>query len=154
VIMFGTNDLGGGPWPPEYTENMAACIRRMLADGTVPMLTSIPPSAKDGHREYWLAALSIARGLKIPLIDYYAEVVRRRPDDWNGKLKKFADQGFKGYGVPTLVAGDGIHPSNPKKWTNDWSEDALNHNGFSLRNYMTVRMYAKVIEKTLRPATE
>jgi len=154
VIMFGTNDLGGGPWPPAYTENMAASIRRMLADGTVPMLTSIPPSAKGGHREYWLAALAVARGLRVPLIDYYAEVVRRRPDDWNGKLKKFADQGFKGYGVPTLVAGDGIHPSNPKKWTNDWSEDALNHNGFSLRNYMTVRMYAKVIEKVLKPQGE
>ena len=154
AIMFGTNDLGGGPWPPAYTENMAASIRRMLADGTVPMLTSIPPSAKAGHREYWLAALSIAHGLKVPLIDYYAEVMRRRPDDWNGKLKKFADQGFRGYGVPTLVAGDGIHPSNPKKWTNDWSEDALNHNGFSLRNYMTIRMYAKVIEKVLRPAAE
>lgn len=146
VIMFGTNDIGS-IWPPEYTENMAAAIRRMLADGTVPMLTSIPPANKGGHREYWLAALSISHGLKVPLIDYYGEIVRRRPDDWNGRLDKFKDR--KGYQVLTLVSGDGTHPSNPKEYQNDFSEKALSTNGFNLRNYMTLRMYYQVMTKVL-----
>ncbi|HUT01817.1 MAG TPA: hypothetical protein VM031_05145, partial [Phycisphaerae bacterium] len=149
VIMFGTNDIGR-LWPPEYTENMAASLRRMMADGTVPILTSIPPAHKDGHREYWLAALSIAHGLKVPLIDYYAEVLRRRPDDWNGRLDKFAEFRKNVYEAPTLVSADGTHPSNPKPWRDDFGEEALNHNGFVLRNYMTVRTYAEVIRKVFQ----
>jgi len=149
TIMFGTNDIGR-IWPPQYTENMAASLRRMMRDGTVPMLNSIPPCHRGGHREYWLAALSIAHGLKVPLIDYYAETMKRRPDDWNGRLKKFADAGFKGYGVPTIVAGDGTHPSNPKEHKGDWSEKALSCSGFGLRDYMTLRMYYQVITKVFQ----
>ncbi|MFP4055984.1 MAG: DNRLRE domain-containing protein [Candidatus Brocadiia bacterium] len=151
VVMFGTNDIGR-IWPPEYTENMAAALRRMMADGTVPMLTSIPPAAKGGYREYWLAALSIAHGLRVPLIDYQGEILRRRPDDWNGKLPAFADR--KGYQVLTLVAGDGTHPSNPKEYVNDFSEKALSTSGYSLRNYMTLRMYYRVITEVLKPGKE
>jgi hypothetical protein len=153
VIMFGTNDIGR-IWPPGYTENMAAALRRMMADGTVPILTSIPPCHRDGHYEYWLAALSIARGLKVPLIDYYAEIVRRRPDDWDGRLEKFREYRKDVYSVPTLVAADGTHPSHPKATRNDFSEAALNQNGFVLRNYMTVRAYADLIEKVLQPGAK
>ncbi len=149
VIMFGTNDIGS-LWPPEYTENMAASLRRMMADGTVPMLTSIPPAHRDGHREYWLAALSIAHGLRVPLIDYYAEVLRRRPDDWDGRLEKFKEFRRNVYEVPTLVSADGTHPSHPKASRNDFSEKALSVNGFVLRNYMTIRTYAEVIRKVLK----
>jgi len=151
TIMFGTNDIGR-IWPPQYTEYMAASCRRMMQDGTVPMLNSIPPCARGGHREYWLAALSIAHGLKVPLIDYYAETMKRRPDDWNGRLQKFKDAGFKGYGVPTIVSGDGTHPSNPKEYQGDWSEKALSCNGFGLRDYMTLRMYYQVISKVFQAA--
>ena len=151
TIMFGTNDLGR-ICPPQYTENMAASLRRMMQDGTVPMLNSIPPAARGGHREYWLAALSIAHGLKVPLIDYYAETMRRRPDDWNGRLKKFRDAGLTGYNVTTIVSGDGTHPSNPAKYRKDWSEEALSCSGFGLRDYMTLRMYYQVISKVFQPA--
>jgi len=151
TIMFGTNDIGR-IWPPQYTEYMAASCRRMMQDGTVPMLNSIPPCYKGGHREYWLAALSIAHGLKVPLIDFYAETMKRRPDDWNGRLKKFKDAGFKGYGVPTIVSGDGVHPSNPAKYKGDWSEEALSCSGFGLRDYMTLRMYYQVISKVFQAA--
>ncbi|MFW6158760.1 MAG: SGNH/GDSL hydrolase family protein [Planctomycetota bacterium] len=149
TIMFGTNDIGR-IWPPQYTEYMAASLRRMMEDGTVPMLNSIPPARKAGHREYWLAALSIAHGLKVPLIDYHAEVLRRRPDDWNGRLKQFDEGGWKGYDVPTLISRDGIHPSNPKKYKGDWSEEALNCSGYGLRNYMTLRMYYRVISRVFK----
>jgi len=151
TIMFGTNDIGR-IWPPQYTEYMAASCRRMMQDGTVPMLNSIPPCARGGHREYWLAALSIAHGLKVPLIDYYAETMKRRPDDWNGRLKKFKDAGWRGYDVPTIVSGDGTHPSNPAKYRKDWSEKALSCNGFGLRDYMTLRMYYQVISKVFQAA--
>ena len=85
----------------------------------------------------------------MPLIDYYAEIMRRRPDDWNGRMDKFKDR--KGYQVLTLVSGDGTHPSNPKEYQNDFSEKALSTNGFNLRNYMTLRMYYQVMTKVLEP---
>jgi len=148
VVMFGTNDIGR-IWPPEYTENMAASVRRMMADGTVPMLTSIPPASGRPAEPYWHAALSIAHGLRVPLIDYYADIMRRRPDDWDGRLEKFKD--YKGYGVPTLVSRDGTHPSNPKEFVQNFSEEALNSNGYTLRDYMTLRKYYEIITKVLKP---
>jgi len=150
VILFGTNDLGS-ICPPEYTENMAAAIRRMLADGTVPMLTTVPPCANrdpDMMRDYWLALLSIAGALKIPVIDYYSEIIRRRPADWNGALEKFNQH--DGYDVPTLISRDGVHPSHPAKYRNDFSEEALNCNGYGLRDYLTLRKYYEVITKVLK----
>jgi hypothetical protein len=151
VVMFGTNDIGR-IWPPEYTENMAASLRRMMADGTVPMLTSIPPASGRPARPYWLAALSIAHGLRVPLIDYHAEIMRRRPDDWDGRLEKF--RAYKGYQVPTLVSRDGTHPSNPKEFVQNFSDEALSSNGYTLRDYMTLRKYYQIITKVLKPKAE
>jgi len=145
VVMFGTNDLGGLV-PPQYTEYMAASLRRMLVDGTVPMLTSIPPSTRGGYEDYRLAALSMASGLKVPLIDFQGEILRRRPDDWNGQLPQFKK--YKGYQQPTLMHD--AHPTNAKEWVDDWSEKGLGNNGYNLRNYMTIRMYAQVIRKVFQ----
>lgn len=120
----------------------------LLADGTVPMLTTVPPS---GGRplsmtdDYWLALVHIATHYKIPVIDYYKETLRRRPEDWNGRLEKFRPA--RGYEVPTIISGDGGHPSNPKAYQNDFSEKALSSNGYNLRNYMTLRTYSQVISK-------
>ena len=99
--------------------------------------------------DYWLAGLSIARGLKVPVIDYYAEIMRRRPDDWDGRLEKFSR--YEGYQVPTLICRDGTHPSNPKEFSNNFSQQSLNSNGYTLRNYMTLQTYAAVIEKVFQP---
>lgn len=149
VVLFGTNDVGR-ILPPEYKQNMTAALRRMMADGTVPILTTIPPKsgADKLAPEYRLAALSIANELKVPVIDYYSEILRRRPKDWDGSLAKF--NAYRDYEVPTLISRDGVHPSNPKDFQNDFSERALNSNGFTLRNYLTLRMYAKVIEKVFK----
>jgi hypothetical protein len=79
--------------------------------------------------------------------------MRRRPDDYDGRMEKFQDivkQTKDVYQVPTLISGDGTHPSNPKQWVSDFSEEALSNNGFSLRNYMTIRMYAQVITKVFQ----
>lgn len=56
-----------------------------------------------------------------------------------------------GYQVATLVAADGVHPSNPQKWGGDYSEESLKHNGFVLRNYVVLHSYAQLIRKVLKP---
>ena len=149
VILFGTNDIGQIP-PKRYGENLEAALRRMLADGTVPMLTTIPPKsgAEAAAREYRDMELAVARKLQIPVIDYQAEILRRRSTDWDGRLEKFGRLQDT-YEVPTLISGDGVHPSNTKQYQNDFSEKALDCNGYNLRNYMTLRAYAQVIRQVL-----
>jgi len=69
---------------------------------------------------------------------------QRRPDDWDGQLEKFA--AFTDYDVPTLIARDGVHPSLPKQFQDDYSLGALRSNGYSLRNYLTLLKYAEVLD--------
>jgi len=157
VILFGTNDLGG-LCPPEYTENMAACVRRILGDGTVPMLTTVPPASGRERfiDDYYRASWIIARHFRIPVIDYCGEILRRRPNDWDGALpqhrEKVKDE--KGrvdeYEVHAPISADGTHPSNPKPYRGDFSEEALNNNGYVLRDYLTLRKYGEVIRKVFR----
>ena len=90
----------------------------------------------------------IARELKVPLTDYHAEILKRRPQDWDGASEKF--KAFRGFDVPTLIARDGVHPSNPTKFRNDYSPAGLKHNGFVLRNYLALMMYAEVIRHVLQ----
>jgi hypothetical protein len=143
VIMFGTND---GMTAPQYAENIASACRRMMADGTVPLLTSPPPKPGQTKEPYRLACVTAAKALKIPLIDFQGEILRRRPNDWDGQLPQFKE--YKTYQQPTLMADS--HPSYPKPWINDFSEEGLNKNGYNLRNYMTIRAYAEVIAKVFQ----
>lgn len=148
VLMFGTNDLDRVD-AKDYDADTRSVIDKCLKNGTVVILTTIPPRAgveKKG-KEFADVQRKIAADLKLPLIDYQAEILRRRPDDWNGSLPKFKDVSDV-YQVPTLVSGDGVHPSNPSK-SQDYSDDALNKNGYQLRTVMTLNAYAEVIRSVL-----
>ncbi|MCI0459264.1 MAG: SGNH/GDSL hydrolase family protein [Gemmataceae bacterium] len=117
LIMFGTNDIGQVPLK-EYEAKTRAVVQRCLKNGTVVILSTIPPRSGrlEQSRQYAEAARRVARDLKVPLIDYFAEIVKRRPDDWDGALPKFKDVKGSEYEVPTLIARDGVHPSNPSKF--------------------------------------
>ena len=149
VIMFGTNDLGGLQ-RKEYEQKTADVVDRCLKNGTVVILTTPPPRSGllEKSKDFAEAVRKVAKEKKVPLIDYHAEVLKRRPDDWDGALPKF--KGLKGgvYEVPTLISGDGVHPSYPRAHQ-DYSEEGLSQNGYALRSYLTVRAYAAVIRTVL-----
>ena len=151
LVMFGTNDLGGVS-VEKYEKGLRKLVARCLANGSVVILSTIPP--RSGHvkkaAEYAKVARKIAKELSVPLSDFHAEILKRRPDDWNGSAAKF--KGYKTYETPTLIAGDGVHPSNPAKWGRDFSAEGLRHNGFNLRSYLTLKAYVEVIEKVLATA--
>ena len=140
VILFGTNDAGYGPRPPQYTEQYAAVIDRMLADGTIPIVTTLPPrGSQRGSRGGLLtvldlrqAAIAVAKAKKVPLIDFYTEMVKRQPDNW-----------------PKILVPDGLHPSYPKNHQRDWTEEGLAHSGYTLRNYLTLRKWHEIYTKVL-----
>jgi hypothetical protein len=101
-------------------------------------------------RQFAEAARKVAREERVPLVDYFAAILERRPDDWDGALPQFRQTPGDEYQVPTLIARDGVHPSNPRQF-NDISDASLRHNGFALRNYVTLLAYAAVIENVLQP---
>jgi lysophospholipase L1-like esterase len=148
VILFGTNDLGQLELA-EFEQKTAAVVDRCLKNGTVVILTTLPPRAGllPRAKQFAEAVRRVAREKQVPLVDYQAEILKRRPDDWNGALPQFKGARNE-YEVPTLVAGDGVHPSNPRAYQ-DFSPESLRRNGYALRNYLTLLAYAEVIRQVL-----
>ncbi len=144
VVLFGTNDLRSID-ADTYTRNLQIIVRKCLDSGTVTILTTIPPchGLEEKASTFAEAARGVAREMRVPLIDFHDAVLFRRPIDWDGALDRFS--AFKDYEVPTLISRDGVHPSNPEKYLNDYSEEALRTSGYSLRNYLTLLRYAQVI---------
>jgi lysophospholipase L1-like esterase len=149
ILMFGTNDLNN-VGVADYEATLEDVVRRCLDNGTVVILSTIPPrhGREEKAAEFAAAAGRVAGKLEVPLVDFHAEILDRRPDDWDGALDKFREH--QGYDVPTLIARDGVHPSNPKQHQADYSAEALNRNGFSLRNHLVLGKYAEVIRSVLR----
>lgn len=144
VILFGTNDLSVAS-VEEYRAQMQTLVRQCLENGTIPILTTIPPrhGFVEKSAQFAEAVRELSREWKVPLVDYHAEILKRRPNDWDGALDAFRN--YNGYDVPTLIARDGVHPSNPTRYQNDYSEEGMSHNGYVLRNYLTLMCYAQVI---------
>jgi GDSL-like Lipase/Acylhydrolase family len=154
LVMFGTNDLSDLE-VNAYRDRLRSVVRRCLDRGTVVILSTIPPRHGFAGKaaEFAAAASTIARELSLPLVDFHAEVLKRRPNDWDGATDDF--KGFDGYDVPTLLARDGVHPSAPRLYEDDYSEKALGNHGYGLRNYLVLMKYAEVLEALTapRPAT-
>lgn len=149
ILMFGTNDLNN-VGVENYEQTLEDVVRRCLDNGTVLILSTIPPrhGKVEKAAEFAEATRRVARKRQVPLIDFHAEILARRPDDWDGALDQF--RAYQGYDVPTLIARDGVHPSNPKQYQADYSPEALRTNGFSLRNYLVLMKYAEVIQEVLK----
>lgn len=151
VILFGTNDLTSLD-VEEYRTKLREVVERCLGNGTVVLLTTIPPrhGLEEKSAAFAQIARDVAKELRVPLIDYAAAIHERRPDDWDGAAETFADPKADVYDVPTLLARDGVHPSSPSGFRT-YSEDDLNRNGFSLRSALTLKAYADVVRGVLEP---
>jgi lysophospholipase L1-like esterase len=155
LIMFGSNDAGQME-AAEYEMKLRTVVERCLAKGTVVILSTAPPRSGKAEKsqKFAEAARAIAKDLQVPLLDYHAAILERRPEDWDGSLPKFKTTPGDDYQVPTLIARDGVHPSNYSKASNDFSDEALRTGGYTLRNYLTLQSYAEVIRHVLKPAKQ
>jgi hypothetical protein len=151
VIMFGTNDLGQLE-AKEYEAKTRSVVERCLENGTIVILTTLPPRHGFDEKATKFADIvrSLADQLHVPLVDYHKAILDRRPDDWDGALEKFRDAPGDEYNVPTLIARDGVHPSYPGGYR-DYSEESLDNNGYALRSVITMQRYAEVIRTVLAP---
>ena len=143
LVMWGTNDTYQGPKPPKYTDNLRAIVQACLDNGTVPILYTIPPKGDQAGNakntalveSFVEAARTVAAEKKIPLVDFYREIMARQPENF----------------AKTLL-GDGLHPSYPSTYQQDFSEEALKQSGYTLRNYLTLKAYYAVHQKVLAAA--
>jgi len=159
LIMWGTNDLYLGPTPPRYTDYLRLIVLKCKENGTVPILFTIPPKSpllSNSDTEPWVTAIrQVAAEQRVPLVDFHQEIITRRPHDppndtWDGHDPMWS--GYSGYEVPTLMACDGIHPSNWSPGRRNFDEtEGLNKNGYTLRNYLTLQMLYDVYEEVLAP---
>jgi hypothetical protein len=120
---------------------MAKVVDACLANGTIPVLYTIPPRGDQaGNKqttELMEAYIKTIRDLtaekKIPLIDFYKEILDRQPE-------KFA----------TTLLGDQLHPSYPEGHQNSFSEESLKLSGYTLRNYLTLKTFDEIYQSVLK----
>src|SRR5262249_24255628 len=153
LIMFGSNDVGQMD-AAEYETKTREVVLRCLTNGTVVILSTMPPRSGmlEKSRRFAEVTRKLATEQNLPLLDFFGEILKRRPEDWDGASPQFKALPGDAYQVPTLIARDGVHPSNPKAFENDYTEEALRSSGSSLRNFLTVMAYAAVIERVLHRA--
>jgi hypothetical protein len=124
LLMIGTNDVNGSPDPAKknFGPRLKALIEKCHANGTVVVLHTIPP--KRGKQAavaaYNKVIKEVADELKVPLADFYGEIIKRRPTDWDG----------------TLIGKDGVHPSFVDPYKKDFTEAGLASSGYTLRNWL------------------
>jgi hypothetical protein len=138
VLMLGTNDASAGRKTADYKKDMARAIDVILANGTIPILSTIPPHPGNPElaKAYNAALKQIGKGKKIPMIDYWGEIVKRRPSDWNG----------------TLLGKNDVHPTAARGKTTSSSEPTeanLKNSGYLLRGWLAVQKIAEVKERVL-----
>ncbi len=136
VILLGTNDIGGGD-TAGLTTNLGSIIDKLVADKIIPILTTLPPRVGSDTTvaNFNTAIRNLAQSRAIPLIDFWAEITRRRPGQtWQN----------------TLISGDGVHPTGSGLSYNSSSSpyvnngEALSNVGYLLRDWLTVQKIAEV----------
>ena len=133
VLMLGTNDASAGRDVAAYRADMEKAVDLMLGRGVVVILSTIPPhpGREALARSYNEELRSLARARKLPLIDYEREILKRRPDDWDGTL---------------LGKGD-VHPTADRAGvtpTSTPTAENLRESGYLLRGWLSVRKIAEV----------
>jgi lysophospholipase L1-like esterase len=133
VLMIGTNDASAGRTADAYKADVAKALDQMDERGVICILSTIPPhSGKlELAKKYNEALRELAKSRELPLIDYEQEILKRRPDDWNGTLLNKND-------VHPSVEQGGAKPSSAPTAEN------LRNCGYLLRGWLSVRKIAEV----------
>jgi lysophospholipase L1-like esterase len=133
VYMLGTNDATAGRSQTDYRADIEKSLDLILDRRIIPIVSTIPPHPKQlGKSKAFNEALrEIAKHRGLPLIDFEREILRRRPDDWNG----------------TLLGKDDVHPTAEHAGVNAASAptaDNLRNCGCLLRGWLSVEKIAQV----------
>jgi lysophospholipase L1-like esterase len=133
VLMLGTNDASASRPAAAFKADMEKAVDLMLERGVICILSTIPPHVgkPDLASSYNKVLRELAKARELPLIDYEQEVLKRRPNDWNGTLLQKDDV------HPTSSIGDVTASSAP-------TAENLRSCGYLLRGWLSVRKIAEV----------
>ena len=134
VLMLGTNDVTAARKEADYAADMAKAVDLILANGTIPILSTIPPHPGNEAlaRSFNAALRELAREKRLPLIDFEKEILARRPADWNG----------------TLLGRNDVHPTAGQA-AGEPTEENLKSSGYLLRGWLSVRKIGEVKTRVL-----
>ncbi len=133
VLMLGTNDASANRPVAAFRADMEKAVDLMLERGVICILSTIPPhpSKTELAKSYNEALRQLAKARGLPLIDYEQEILKRRPDDWNGTLLQKNDV------HPTTGQGGASSSSAP-------TAENLRNSGYLLRGWLSVQKIAEV----------
>jgi lysophospholipase L1-like esterase len=133
VLMIGSNDASAGHTVDDYKADVAKALDLMDERGVICILSTIPPHVGKPElaKKYNEALRELAKSRELPLIDYEQEILKRRPDDWNGTLLNKNDV------HPTAEQGGAKASSAP-------TAENLRNSGYLLRGWLSVRKIAEV----------
>jgi lysophospholipase L1-like esterase len=155
ILLFGANDqdrsdkLTPQQKMADCLEAMETIVKKSLDNGTVVIMTTMAPRKNRRCDIYSEQMVKLAGKYHLPVCDYLGAILQRRPTDWDGSLPQFSEfhDRSQRFEAPTLISGDGEHPSAPKAFLDDYSEEGLKTNGCGLHTYVTALAYAEVIHK-------
>ncbi|MDA0840111.1 MAG: DNRLRE domain-containing protein [Planctomycetota bacterium] len=133
VMMLGTNDVTGGRSVAAYEKDLQRAVKLVLDSGALLILSTIPPhfARLQASQDYNAVIRQIAKSNALPLIDFEKEILKRRPNDWNG----------------TLLGENDVHPTASSHGTNANSApttENLRNSGYLLRGWLSVQKIAEV----------
>ncbi|HVS36284.1 MAG TPA: GDSL-type esterase/lipase family protein, partial [Gemmataceae bacterium] len=133
VLMLGTNDASAGRSVAGYKADMEKAVDLILDQGAVCILSTIPPhpGKLELSKAYNEELRKLAKDRGLPLIDYEQEILKRRPDDWNG----------------TLIGKNDVHPTAEQGGATAHSAptaENLRNCGYLLRGWLSVEKIAEV----------
>lgn len=133
IVMLGTND-GNAKIPAEDTAtHVESIITTLMANGSVPVLSTIPPCTKFDAEVYNVALRALAKKHQIPMIDLYADMMQLAGDKWKEQM----------------LSGDGIHLSH-KLCAAAPTKENLSQCGYLLRCYLAVKKLQEIRKTVLK----
>jgi lysophospholipase L1-like esterase len=145
VLMLGTNDASGGRSASAFIADLTSIVDRLEAKNIVVVLSTVPPhySATALADSYNVQIRSFAQTRGLPLIDFNAEILARRPGTtWNGTLLGLNDV------HPTASGGAYVSSSDPYSPGGNASThttgDACLNVGYLLRSWLTIQKLKEV----------
>ena len=138
VLMMGTNDASAGRKVEDVTKDAETAVKLILENGTICILSTIPPhiGSPERSKAYNEALRVVAKKHELPLIDYEREILKRRPDDWNG----------------TLLNKNDVHPTagiEGAKASSAPTDENLARSGYLLRGWLSVKKIGEVKRKVI-----
>lgn len=138
VLMLGTNDASANRKVEAYKADMEKAVDALLERGVICILSTIPPhpGKPELSKSYNEALRQLAKVRELPLIDYEQEILKHRPNDWNGTLLQKND-------VHPTVGKGGVTP------TSEPTTENLGKSGYLLRGWLSVQKIAEVKKTVL-----